>query len=47
MRRREFLGLFGGLSATIISGAARGDAIKAAQCYTPVPCFARHCGLSS
>ena len=28
MRRREFLGLFGGLSATIISGAARGDAIK-------------------
>ena len=28
MRRRKFLGLFGGLSATIISGAARGDAIK-------------------
>jgi putative ABC transport system substrate-binding protein len=28
MRRREFLGLLGGLSATIISGAARGDAIK-------------------
>ena len=28
MRRREFLGLFGGLSATIISRAARGDAIK-------------------
>src|SRR6516162_3433394 len=28
MRRRKFLGLFGGLSATIISRAARGDAIK-------------------
>ena len=29
MRRREFLGLFGGLSATIVSGAARGgDVLK-------------------
>jgi hypothetical protein len=28
MRRREFLGLFGGLSTTIVSGAARGEALK-------------------
>jgi putative tryptophan/tyrosine transport system substrate-binding protein len=28
MRRREFLGLFGGLSTTIVSGAARGEARK-------------------
>jgi putative tryptophan/tyrosine transport system substrate-binding protein len=28
MRRREFLGLFGGLSTTIVSGAARGGEAK-------------------